>query len=72
MGRKDLPGRPIVYGTTKAFLELFNLNTLSDLPTLREIEPPQALEAMQKEELQGAHSESAPPDEGPTGKQVEE
>ena len=40
MGRKDLPGRPIVYGTTKAFLELFGLNTLADLPTLKEIQPP--------------------------------
>ncbi len=40
VGRKDIPGRPLVYGTTKAFLELFNLNTLSDLPTLKEIEPP--------------------------------
>jgi segregation and condensation protein B len=40
MGRKDLPGRPIVYGTTKAFLELFGLNSLSDLPKLQEIQPP--------------------------------
>ena len=40
MGRKDLPGRPIVYGTTKTFLELFSLNTLSDLPGLQEIQPP--------------------------------
>jgi segregation and condensation protein B len=40
MGRKEIPGRPIIYGTTKAFLELFNLNTLSDLPTLKEIQPP--------------------------------
>ncbi len=37
MGRKDIPGRPIIYGTTKTFLELFSLNTLSDLPTLKEI-----------------------------------
>ena len=44
MGRKDLPGRPIVYGTTKTFLELFGLNTLSDLPTLKEIQPPPAPE----------------------------
>ena len=42
MGRKDLPGRPIVYGTTKTFLELFSLNTLSDLPSLQEIQPPPA------------------------------
>lgn len=40
VGRKDLPGRPIIYGTTKAFLELFGLNSLADLPTLKEISPP--------------------------------
>ena len=43
-GRKDLPGRPIIYGTTKAFLELFGLNALSDLPTLKEVQPPPATE----------------------------
>lgn len=37
MGRKDIPGRPIVYGTTKKFLEVFNLKDLSELPTLREL-----------------------------------
>ena len=31
-GRADLPGRPILYGTTKRFLETFGLNTLKDLP----------------------------------------
>ena len=72
VSRRDIPGRPIVYGTTKAFLELFNLNTLSDLPTLKEIEPPQVLEAMQKEELRGTRSEGTPPEEGSTGKGVEE
>lgn len=72
VSRKDIPGRPIVYGTTKTFLELFNLNTLSDLPTLKEIEPPQVLEAMQKEEPPGIHPQGAPPDEGSTGKELEE
>ena len=43
-GRKDLPGRPIIYGTTKAFLELFGLNALSDLPTLKEVQPPPTTE----------------------------
>jgi segregation and condensation protein B len=71
VSRRDIPGRPIVYGTTKAFLELFNLNTLSDLPTLKEIEPPQAPEAMQKEKLRDTLAESAP-DEGSTGKEVGE
>jgi segregation and condensation protein B len=51
MGRKDLPGRPIVYGTTKTFLELFSLNTLSDLPTLKEIQPPPTPEEISKEEV---------------------
>ncbi len=37
-GRKSLPGRPIIYGTTGKFLELFDLKNLSSLPTLKEIE----------------------------------
>jgi segregation and condensation protein B len=37
VGRKDVPGRPIIYGTTKKFLEVFNLTDLSELPTLREL-----------------------------------
>ncbi len=36
MGKKDEPGRPILYGTSNGFLELFNLKSLKDLPTLRE------------------------------------
>ena len=51
MGRKDIPGRPIVYGTTKTFLELFGLNALSDLPNLKEIQPPSAPEEISKEEI---------------------
>ena len=37
MGRKDAPGKPIIYGTTKKFLEVFNLKELTDLPTMREL-----------------------------------
>jgi segregation and condensation protein B len=37
-GHREVPGRPIVYGTTKRFLEVFGLPGLSDLPTLREIQ----------------------------------
>lgn len=37
LGRKEVPGRPILYGTTQEFLELFGLKNLKDLPTLREI-----------------------------------
>lgn len=38
VGRKSLPGRPIIYGTTGKFLEVFDLKDLSSLPTLKEIE----------------------------------
>ncbi len=36
MGRKDLPGRPLIYGTTKKFLEVFGLKDLESLPKLKE------------------------------------
>lgn len=36
LGRKDEPGRPLLYGTTPEFLEFFGLKSLKDLPTLRE------------------------------------
>ncbi len=38
LGKKDIPGRPIIYGTSKEFLEVFNLKDLKGLPTLREIQ----------------------------------
>lgn len=46
LGRKDIPGRPLIYSTTKRFLELFDLSSLRDLPTLKEIE------AFEKEPLE--------------------
>jgi segregation and condensation protein B len=36
LGRKDEPGRPLLYGTTTHFLEFFGMRSLKDLPTLRE------------------------------------
>ncbi len=36
LGKKDVPGRPLMYGTSRQFLELFGLRDLNDLPTLRE------------------------------------
>ena len=36
LGKKEEPGRPILYGTTKEFLEFFALKDLASLPTLRE------------------------------------
>ena len=37
VGRKDAPGRPIIYGTTRQFLQAFGLKDLSNLPALRDI-----------------------------------
>src|SRR2546425_12975970 len=37
VGRKDAPGRPILYGTTRQFLQAFGLKDLSNLPALRYI-----------------------------------
>jgi hypothetical protein len=36
LGKRDEPGRPLIYGTTNVFLEFFGLKSLKDLPTLRE------------------------------------
>lgn len=53
LGKKDIPGRPLIYGTSKEFLEIFGLKDLKGLPTLKEI---QALDEIphyeQQEELQ--------------------
>ncbi|MEI6305573.1 MAG: SMC-Scp complex subunit ScpB, partial [Deltaproteobacteria bacterium] len=38
LGKKDIPGRPLIYGTSKEFLEVFSLKDLKSLPTLKEIQ----------------------------------
>jgi len=42
LGRKDVPGRPWIYGTSTQFLEIFNLGSIKDLPPLPEIHEPTA------------------------------
>ncbi len=37
LGKKDVPGRPLLYGTTRKFLEVFGLSSLTELPSLKEI-----------------------------------
>jgi segregation and condensation protein B len=49
LGKKDIPGRPLIYGTSKEFLEVFGLKDLKSLPTLKEI---QALDDMPQYERQ--------------------
>ena len=38
VGKKDIPGKPVQFGTTKDFLKLFRLNSIADLPKLDETE----------------------------------
>lgn len=38
LGKKDIPGKPIIYGTTREFLEMFSLKDLASLPTLKEVQ----------------------------------
>jgi len=38
VGKKDIPGKPVQYGTTKEFLKIFRMNSISDLPKLDETE----------------------------------
>ena len=41
VGRAEVLGRPMLYGTTKKFLEVFGMNTLKDLPKVEELKAPQ-------------------------------
>ena len=67
-GRADTVGRPLLYGTTDAFLRAFGLNSLSDLPKLRELE-----ELMEEDAVAAIRPGAIPPElteelveEGPT------
>ncbi len=68
VARKDVPGKPFLYGTTREFLEAFNLKDLKSLPTLQEMEdmtqaPPEVPAATDSE---GAGSRDAPPEPPPS------
>ena len=41
VGKAEVLGRPMLYGTTKKFLEIFGLNTLKDLPKIEELKKPE-------------------------------
>jgi segregation and condensation protein B len=62
LGRKEIPGRPLIYATTKRFLEMFDLKDLKDLPTPKEIED---LGSEASDELAAAFEALDLPPEGP-------
>lgn len=73
MGRKELPGRPLIYGTTKRFLEVFDLKDLNSLPKLKEIkdfaadqfEPTTVNHEAGQEQENGDQESSPAPENGP-------
>ncbi|MEW5734506.1 MAG: SMC-Scp complex subunit ScpB [Thermodesulfobacteriota bacterium] len=70
IGRDDKPGKPLLYGTTKRFLEVFDLKDLSELPSMQEIEEmvlsPTARAALSDAGPAGGHSAE------PDGREAEE
>lgn len=61
IGYREVPGKPAIYGTTKEFLDYFNLKSLTDLPTLAEFKDL----AAQEEQLQvqlALENSNIPPD----------
>ncbi len=56
VGHRDVPGHPAMYGTTRQFLDYFNLKGLDDLPTLMELRDIDSINA----ELELAFPESLP------------
>ena len=56
LGKKDVPGKPLIYGTTREFLEFFGLRDLASLPTLREFSD------LAPDEVEAAIAAAAEPD----------
>jgi segregation and condensation protein B len=51
VGRKEVPGRPFLYGTTKSFLEYFGLRSLEDLPKIESLPQLSQIETIQQADI---------------------
>lgn len=60
VGHRDVPGRPALYATTRQFLDYFNLKSLDELPSLKEIQDFEKLEADLDLAAVAESSEAAP------------
>jgi segregation and condensation protein B len=65
LGRKEIPGRPLIYATTKQFLQVFDLKNLQDLPTPKEIEA-LGIETMDADDPVGENRDAAEPESNTT------
>jgi segregation and condensation protein B len=73
VGRKEVPGQPYLFGTTKQFLEYFGLKSLDDLPTLEEfptLQPAAEADGTQKLSVEDAFQEAVK-DRGTVGGKLE-
>ena len=68
VGHRDVPGKPALFGTTRSFLDYFQLKSLDDLPTLAEIRDLESLEP----ELDFAAANEAVADSGEAGPEAAE
>jgi len=67
VGHRDVPGKPAMYGTTKQFLDYFNLKSLDELPTLMDLRDIDSINAELDLDLPGeavGEDGDASPDEG--------
>lgn len=74
VGHRDVPGKPALYGTTRKFLDYFNLKSLSELPELSDIRPVDHLqeELELPDEQQGGQAPDEPEDEAPEDETMED
>ncbi len=60
VGKKDVPGRPMLYGTTTEFLQYFGMKDLSSLPTLKEFQELEAGEESMVEAAEPGDAQAVP------------
>jgi segregation and condensation protein B len=70
VGKKDVPGKPMMYGTTLEFLQYFGLKDLSALPTLKEFQELEAGEEIVEEVLVGEQESTGPTETDETASSV--
>jgi hypothetical protein len=70
-GHREVAGRPLLYATTRRFLEVFGLARLEDLPTLRDIEEMAPPEPMPGAEAAEASAGAAPEADTPSLAELE-
>ena len=59
VGRREVPGRPFLYGTTKEFLEYFGLKSLEDIPKIEALSLPLQPESGEEMNLEAAGQETS-------------